>query len=120
MSEESEPDLATVVGLLDDEYARSVLTATSTEPMSATEIAAECEASVSTVYRRAERLREAGLVTERDRMRSDGHHDTVYLATLDRLSISLGDGTLDLEIQCTTPDREEDPADRLTRLWEEL
>jgi len=56
VSESSEPDLATVAGLLDDEYARAVLAATSTQPKSATEIAEECDASVSTVYRRTERL----------------------------------------------------------------
>jgi len=119
VSEETEPDLGTVIGLLDDEYARSVLTATSQEPMSATEIAETCDASVSTVYRRAERLREVGLVTERDRMRSDGHHDTVYVATLDALSVSLNDGDFEFELRHSVPG-EEDPADRLTRLWEEL
>jgi DNA-binding Lrp family transcriptional regulator len=36
---------------------------TSREPTSATEIADRCDASVSTVYRRAERLQEVGLVT---------------------------------------------------------
>jgi len=63
VSAESEPDLAAVVGSLDDEYARSVLAATGREPTSATEIADRCDASVSTVYRRAERLQEVGLVT---------------------------------------------------------
>ncbi len=122
MSEESEPDLATVAGLLDDEYARAVLAATSTQPKSATEIAEECDVSVSTVYRRAQRLQEAGLVTDRDRIRSDGHHDTVYVATLAELSVRLDDGEFDVDVECrrTADEDREDPADRLTRLWEEL
>jgi DNA-binding transcriptional ArsR family regulator len=124
---DEEPDLSTVVALLDDDCARTVLTATSTEPMSATEVAERCGASVSTVYRRAERLREAGLVTERDRLRSDGHHDTVYVATLDRLAVRLDEGRLEFDLETTpadatgaTDDDGEDPADRLTRLWEDL
>jgi len=59
MSEET--DLATVVELLDDEYARAILAATSIEPMSAAQLAERCEASPPTVcYRRLDRLREEG------------------------------------------------------------
>lgn len=115
MDVSEEPTLETVVGLLDDEYARTILTAVSTEHMSATELADHCDCSLPTAYRRLDRLECAGLVAERTRPRSDGHHDTVYTATLDEVSIRLRDGELELAV-----DRRDDPAGRLAELWGDL
>ena len=109
-------DLATVVSLLDDECARAILVATSTAAMSATELDDHLDASLSTVYRRLERLDDAGLVVEETRPRADGHHDTVYSADLDEFTVSLADGELDCELQR----RREDVAGRLARRWEDL
>lgn len=114
MSED--PDLETVVGLLDDEYARDILTATSRQPMTANELSDRCDVSLPTVYRRVERLEAAGLLAEQTRPRPDGHHDTLYAATLDRLTVRLRDGNLELDLER----QGEDVADRLTRMWEEL
>ena len=109
-------DLATVVSLLDDECARAILVATSTAAMSATELDDHLDASLSTVYRRLERLDDAGLVVEETRPRADGHHDTVYSADLDEFTVSLADGELDCELHR----RREDVAGRLARRWEDL
>ena len=109
-----EPTLEAVVELLDDEHARTILTATSVDPLSAKELSERCDVSQATVYRRVERLTETGLVEERTRPRADGHHDTVYVATLDELSVRLRDGELEFDIER----RGEDVADQLTRLWE--
>ena len=106
--------MTTVVGLLNDEYARSILTETSTQPMSAKELSRRCDTSLTTVYRRLERLEEAGLLTERTRPRPDGHHDTVYVASLDELSVRLRDGEFEFDVDT----KAEDAADRLTDLWE--
>jgi len=108
-----ESDLETVVGLLDDEYARAILTATCEEPRSVSELSEECESSMTTIYRRVERLSDADLLTEGTRPRSDGHHDTVYAANLDRVEIRLRDGELRFELDR----RSADMADQLTRLW---
>lgn len=112
MSED--PDLATVVSLLDDECTRCILTATSTEPMSATELADRCDVSLPTVTRRVDRLLEAGLVEEATRLRPDGHHDDVYTATLDRAEVRLADGAFEFTLERD----ERDAADELKRLWE--
>ncbi|WP_323676161.1 winged helix-turn-helix domain-containing protein [Halorubellus sp. PRR65] len=109
-------DLPTVVSLLDDEYARAILLATSTASLSATELGERLDASLSTVYRRLERLDDAGLVVEGTRPRADGHHDTVYSADLDEFTVSLADGELDCELRR----RREDAAGRLARRWEDL
>ena len=116
MDVSEDPSLETVVGLLDDEYARTILTAVSTEHMSASELADHCDCSLPTAYRRLERLESAGLVTERTRPRTDGHHDAVYAATLDEVSIRLRQGRLELALER----RDDDPAGRLADLWGDL
>ncbi len=116
MDVSEDPSLETVVGLLDDEYARTILTAVSTEHMSASELAERCDCSLPTAYRRLERLESAGLVSERTRPRSDGHHDAVYTATLDEVAIRLREGQLRLTVER----REDDPAGRLADLWGDL
>lgn len=106
-------DLSAVVSLLDDEYARTILTATSVDPLSKTELAEECDASLPTVSRRVDRLQTAGLVREETRARPDGHHDTVYVARLDTVEVRLRNGTLEHDIQRM----ERDMTDELERLW---
>lgn len=113
-----DPDLERVARLLQDESARKILRATSIEPMSAKDLSKRCDASLPTVYRWAERLAATGLVAERTRPRSDGHHDTVYVATFEELSVRLRDGTIDVEL--TRTDAEDEMADRLTEMWEDL
>jgi hypothetical protein len=54
-----------------------------------------------------------GLIDEQTRLRSDGHHDTVYVAQLDRFEVRLRDGELEFELQR----RERDMTDELARLW---
>ena len=114
VSEES--DLATVVDLLDDEHVRSILAATSAEPLSATELSERCDVSPSSIYRRVERLAEADLLDDRTRPRSDGHHETVYVAVLDRFEVRVRDG----DLEWTVERRRRDVADELTRMWGEL
>nr|WP_303651919.1 winged helix-turn-helix domain-containing protein [Halovenus rubra] len=99
--------------MLDDEYARQILQATSIDRLSKTELAEECDVSAPTVSRRIDRLESVGLVEEETRLRSDGHHDTVYVATLDRFEIQLRDGEFEYDLQCI----ERDLSDELERLW---
>lgn len=51
-NEMSEASLETVVALLDDEHNRSILTVTSGEPKSASDLTDHCGISPSSVYRR--------------------------------------------------------------------
>jgi predicted transcriptional regulator len=115
-TEDVSEEFETVVGLLDDEYARHILTATSKEPMTVPELSERSEAAESTLYRRVEQLTEAELVTEQTRVRSDGHHDTVYAATLTDCHVTLRDGQFEVELERT----DRDAADRLHRLWREF
>jgi len=106
-------DLADVVALLDDEYVRSILVATSTEPLSAKELGEHCDLSVSSIYRRVDGLRDLDLLEERTRPRSDGHHETVYASVLDRFELTIRDGDLEWTVERT----DGDVADELSRMW---
>lgn len=108
-------DLETVVSLLHDEYARGILTATSERAMTVSELSNQMDASEPTLYRRTERLSNADLLAEQTRVRSDGHHDTVYVTTLRAAHLTLEDGAFELSVE-----RTEDAADRLRRLWRDL
>lgn len=114
MSEE--PELATVVELLDDDYAREILAATSMEPLSADELAERCDASPPTVYRRLDRLRDQDLVTAQQELDPEGHHYDVFSARLSRVTVDLEDGEYRIDIER----REPDAADRFTELFEGL
>lgn len=109
-----ECDVETVGALLEDPTARTILVETSREPMSASTLSEHCDVSRPTVYRRLEDLRACDLLEERTRPDPEGgHHRTVYVTNLRRITVRVGDGLLDVEI-----DRREDMADRFTRLVE--
>lgn len=111
----AEVDPIRIVELLEDEYARGILVAASDEPMSASELSDACDASPPTIYRRLDALESAGLVEQQTLPDSEGHHYTIYRATLESVTITVdGDG---LTADVTT---EESVADRFTRLYEEL
>lgn len=107
-----------VLALLDDEYARAILTATSAEPMSANTLSERCNASVSTIYRRLDRLQDCDLVEEQLQPQPDGNHYKMYVSRLESFSVSFEDGEMRAEITRTAT--EEDVADRFTRMWEDL
>lgn len=109
----SDPDFTTIVELLSDTHVRTILSATSVEPYSASELVERCDASDQTIYRRLERLEEAELVSDQIRARGDGHHDTVYTAKLEHVSITLHDGEFEFSLEQT----QSDPVDELTDLW---
>ncbi|RNJ27120.1 winged helix-turn-helix domain-containing protein [Halosegnis longus] len=106
-----------VYSLLDDEYARAILTATNETAKSAKELSKECDASLSTIYRRAERLIDCGLLEEQTELRNDGHHYSVYRARIKRITIELEADELKLGIE---DQRSKNMADRFTEMWDEI
>jgi DNA-binding transcriptional ArsR family regulator len=111
----SDEVLVDVAGLLEDEYARTILIHTSSRPMSANELAEHCDASPPTIYRRIDRLREHDLVTSDQELDPDGHHYEVFEANLQQVTIELDEDGFDVQLEHQT-----DPADRFTDLFEEL
>ena len=112
MSEERA--IESIAAVLEDSTARTILAETSQEPMSAHTLSERCNVSEPTVYRRLEDLRACDLLVERTKLDTDrGHHRTMYATNLDRITVTLRDGEFTLQI-----DRQEDIADRFTRLIE--
>jgi len=107
-------DVEEIARLLADDTVRTILTETSDQPMSATELDERCAASKPTIYRRLEDLRDLDLVDERTRPDPvGGHHRQVFVPTLDHVRVDLETGRLETRIA-----RREDLADRFTRLVE--
>lgn len=107
-----------VLALLDDEYARAILTATSAEPMSAQTLSERCDASVTTIYRRIDRLKDCDLLEEQLQPQPDGNHYKTYTSRLASFSVTFEDGEMHANIERVEAD--EDVADRFTRMWEDL
>lgn len=106
-------DVSRVVDLLGDDYARTILVHARDDPKSVEVLSDECDAAPSTIYRRVERLVEAGLLEVHQQLDPDGHHYKEYAARLDEVSITLEADGFSVEV-----DHGESPADRFTRLYE--
>ncbi|WP_132059332.1 ArsR family transcriptional regulator [Halorussus amylolyticus] len=111
-------DVATVVSVLDDSLARSILVRTANRALSADELVEGSESSRTTVYRRIRRLVELDLLTESQELDPDGHHFNTYRARLDRVTIDLGTNGFDIDVDRQVV--EDDAVDRLNRLYERL
>ncbi|SFG92797.1 Helix-turn-helix domain-containing protein [Halopelagius inordinatus] len=123
MSED--PALGELLDVLSDEYARDILAATSIKPMSAQQLVDECEMSKPTVYRRVDRLQTHGLLEEQTKVRTSNNHYSVYAATLSEVSLTLESGSFEAAVTRTDDEsfpgeRENDTADRFTKMWEDL
>ena len=99
----------TLLELLDDEYARGILEATVEEAVPARELAERLDASRATVYRRLERLEEAGLVEPAMTYDADGYHRKVFRATLRSVTVTLADGAVEATVDVTDVTEESPP-----------
>ena len=113
MPDDEEQEL---LALLDDEYARRILIAASEEPMSVERLTECCDASPPTIYRRIDRLTAQGFLDEYQEFDPDGHHYKTYSTRLERVAIEIAEGSMEMDVYR----RDEDPADRFTRLFEDL
>lgn len=112
MDDRSIEDILDTIG---DEHARRVLAAISREPKSAKDLAAECDLSLPTVYRRIEMLEEYDLVTDETLVADDGNHFKVYKSNFESTVITLEDDEYKVRIY-----REENLPDRFSQLWDDL
>lgn len=100
---DTEEAVGEVLHLLDDPDCRAILEATSDESLSASEISDACDVPRSTVYRKLDRLSEAGLLEEGLRVRFDGKHTQEYSRRVDDVVVSVSDeGSIELEISRTS------------------
>jgi len=103
--EESGPpqiDAAELLDLLGDEYTREVLQTLASEPRTGREIVATADASKATVYRRLDRLSEAGLIESSTKLDPDGHHREQFWITFEGASCTVSEDGI--EAQLRVPD----------------
>ena len=81
-----------LLALLDAEYTLAILEAVRGGPEPARAVADAVGASRPTVYRRLNRLQDAGLVVDRIGFDEQGRQRTVFEATLDTLTVDVADG----------------------------
>ncbi|WP_253737489.1 ArsR/SmtB family transcription factor [Halohasta salina] len=91
--DDASADTETLLALLGDEYACRLLVALEAEPLSAADLVDRCEMSRPTVYRRLDRLTDAGLVEAVCSPSASGHHHQEYRLAVETVAFSLsGDG----------------------------
>jgi len=104
---------AAIFQLLADEYARKILLAADRDgPKTAKTLSEECDASLTTVYRRVSTLQEHDLIEECRTVDSDGSHRSEFETTLEELHVDVTDGELSL-----TMETRDELADNFTDLW---
>ena len=85
-----EANQETILSLMSDEYARRILDALGTGSLSARELIDRMDASRATVYRRLDRLEEAGIVESSMEIHPEGHHRKQFQVTVDRVNLAFG------------------------------
>lgn len=83
-------DIETVLDAVNDAACREILCAAADESLTATEFADACDIPVSTVYRKLDRLMDAGLLEERYRVRLPGRNPREYRRRFDRVDVVIG------------------------------
>lgn len=103
--------------LIGDDYVRIILAETRESPKSVEALSEACDADPSTIYRRVERLQDAGLLTDQQRLDPGGHHYKEYDATLSAIHVHVDPEGYRVDVD-RADEHEEEPADRFTELYE--
>lgn len=104
-----------ILDTIGDPYARQILASVSREPKSVKDLAADCDMSLPTVYRRIETLEQYDLVTDRALVTEDGNQYKVYESNFESTVIALQEDQYRVQIY-----REENLPDRFNQLWDDL
>jgi DNA-binding transcriptional ArsR family regulator len=109
-------DVDLVLSVLDDEGSRQLLLAAD-QHRSAQELADLTGIPNSTVYRKLDRLSEAGLVDEQTMLRTDGKHTTTYRTDFEAIRIAHGGFE---RFRAEVERAQEEPSERLADLWSQV
>lgn len=111
----TEWDPEAVVDVLASETSRQILMLARDEPVSAREIARQCEASLPTVYRQLDLLVEQDLLAEEMQIDPGGDHYNTFETDLDHVCFEIDAGRFDVEISFGR-----DVIDKFGELWSDL
>lgn len=107
-----ERDVNHLLDLLEDPYCRAILEATSSESLTAREVADRVEFPLSTTYRKLHALSDAGLLAERVRLRDVGRNPSEYVRAVENVVLSLeADGEIELWVAHRDLDERTTPGD---------
>jgi DNA-binding transcriptional ArsR family regulator len=99
----SGPTAETLLALLGDEYTCCLLTALDEGPLPAADLVERCDMSRATVYRRLDRLEDAGLVDSHLRYDPDGHHRREFDLALEEVELHVDRGGVDGTVRAGEP-----------------
>jgi len=116
VAEKDQLDPLDAFALLDDKYARTLIAALSHQPMTATTLSDQCEMSLTTVYRRLEKLESAGFVISETVLDEDGHHKSQYELQFEEIRVQIVEGEFRVVFSATS--LSEEFADTFTNLLE--
>jgi DNA-binding transcriptional regulator GbsR (MarR family) len=109
----SETEVA--LDVLAGEHTRRILAAASQQPMSARELADECEASLPTVYRRIDELTAVDFLDSQMQPTDDGNHYRTFETNVERIRVVIAAGSIHTDVK-----RDGDVVDRFGNLWQDL
>lgn len=95
----SDEDISAIVGALTDASARAIVAAIDDEPLSAHELSARCDLSLSTTYRKVNELSQLGLLEEEVRLGMDGKHISVYQCPYETISVATTETGFELQLR---------------------
>lgn len=103
-SDDSDPavDADEVLAIFNDEHACAILRTIGDQALPAKAITEQVDSSRATVYRRLNRLEEAGVVSTTMAYHSEGHHREHYYTALDEVQLSFAGG--DVSVEAVTAD----------------
>ncbi|XGI84050.1 ArsR/SmtB family transcription factor [Halorutilales archaeon Cl-col2-1] len=105
-----------VIDAVHNDHAREILVRASEEPVSASCLIEEMNASKPTVYRQLDDLENLGLVRSHKKPDPDGHHRDVYITAVEEVRIRIESGEYSVDVE----KRPTDAVDRFTELVEDL
>lgn len=93
------PDIQKLFFALQDEHCRTIIRLL-TDPMTANEMAAATDTSLSTVFRKLDRLSDASLLKQTTDIRARGHHVTKYQLRFESVQvlINLDEQNIDMSV----------------------
>lgn len=84
-----EADVESLLSTLEDPDCRSIIEATTSEALSASELSERCDLPLSTTYRKVDQLTDVGVLDERVRLSRSGQHTSEYVLQVNSIELSV-------------------------------
>lgn len=109
---EAEWGPGSIFDLLGDKCTRRILAKLTQDPLSAKNLADECNVSLTTIYRRIHALQKYKLIQERTKISQTGSHYSTYKTNVEEINIEVGDGGMTVELELR-----DEPSNNIAGVW---